>query len=105
MPNYRMLLIEELVISDSGEFTVDAESPAHAAALLIQAHDAARDEDSDIVRLPDGQERRIEPDDVVRSRVFCVLLNESGEEVGEVEPDSSGATEDATIEDHGGNPS
>ncbi len=91
MPLYRMLLVEELVESDSGEFNVEAESPAAAAATLIAAHNAARDNDSDIVRLPDGQARTISPDDVIRNRVFCILLDETGAEVCEVEPDSDAA--------------
>lgn len=43
MPKYRMLLVEELVESDCGEFDVEASTPEAAAAILIEAHDRARD--------------------------------------------------------------
>lgn len=35
----------------------------------------------------DGQARTIDPADVVSNRVFCILLNDAGEEVREVEAD------------------
>ena len=85
MPKFRILLVEELVLSDSGEFTIEASTPAEAAAALIEARHAGLDNDDDTVRLPDGQTQHIEPEDVVRSRTFCVLLDEDGDEVGEIE--------------------
>ena len=100
MSKYRMLLVEELVESDSGEFIVEAASPEVAAAILITAH-AARDDDSNIVRLPDGQECEIDPNGIIESRVFCVLLDDTGKELHEVEPDYTPPTGD----DAGGSPS
>lgn len=83
-----MRLVEQLVEEDSGDFTVEADTSAQAAGILLQAHDAARDADRNLVVLPDGQARNIEPDDVVGNLVFCILLNEAGDEIGgEIEPD------------------
>jgi hypothetical protein len=89
MPTFRMLLVEELVESDSGEFSVDAQTPQDAAALLIEAHNRARDQCTSWVTLPDGQKRHIEPENVVRTRVFCVLLDDKGEEVAEIDSSST----------------
>jgi len=93
MPKYRMLLVEEMIESDSGEFTVTADTPELAAAILFNAHDQSREECTSWVSLPDGQKQHIEPDNVIKTRVFCVLLNEAGEEVTEVEPDFSNPPE------------
>ncbi len=87
---YRMLLIEQLIEEDSGEFHVEATSAGAAAAILHQAHDRARDADSDIVTLPDGQTQTIEPTNVIKNRVFCILLDADGNEIGVVEPDPVG---------------
>lgn len=89
MPKFRMLLVEELVESDCAEFTVDAATPEAASAILVDAHTRARDSCSSWVSLPDGQRKRIEPDNVVRSRVFCVLLDDSGDEVREIDLDAT----------------
>ena len=88
MPQFRMLLVEELIESDSGEFRINAATEEDAARVLIDAHDAARARDSSVIRLADGQTRRIEPDNIVRNRVFCVLLDDSGAEIREVDPAS-----------------
>ncbi len=88
MTRFRMRLVERLIEEDSGDFTVDAVTPELAAGILLRAHDAARDKCEDLVVLPDGQSCRIEPTDVVANQVFCMLLDEAGEEIGsEVEPD------------------
>jgi hypothetical protein len=84
---YRMLLVEQLIEEDSREFLVEATSPAAAAAILHRAFDQAGDRDSNIVTLQDGQAHHIEPTDIMRSRIYCILLDEAGNEVGEVEPD------------------
>jgi hypothetical protein len=88
MPYYRMLVVEELIETNSGEFSVEAPTPAAAASILIAAHDAARGNDTDILRLPDGQTGPLFPGDVICNRVFCVLLDDTGAEVCEVAPDS-----------------
>jgi len=88
MTRFRMRLVEQLIEEDSGDFTVDADTPAQAAAILLRAHDTARDADRNLVTLPDGQARNIEPNDVVGNRVFCLLLDEEGDEIGgEIVPD------------------
>jgi len=88
MTRFRMRLVEHMIEEDSGGFTVEANTPAQAAAILLRAHDAARDADRNQVVLPDGQSRNIEPTDVVGNRVFCILLNEAADEIGgEIEPD------------------
>ncbi len=88
MTRFRMRLVERLIEEDSGDFTVEAPAPALAAGILLRAHDAARDECEDLVVLPDGHSCRIEPTDVVANQVFCILLDEIGQEIGsESEPD------------------
>ena len=86
MPKHRILLVEELVLSDSAEFLVDAITPRDAAAYLIKARLSALDEDTDTVHLPDGQRAKITPEAVVRSRLFCMLLDEAGNQICEIEP-------------------
>lgn len=93
MPKYRLLLVEELVLSDCAEFHVDAPTEADAAAFLINARHEGLDRDSNLVSLPDGQSHNIEPEDIVRSRVFCVLLDEKGEEIREIIPDFTNVQE------------
>lgn len=88
MPKFRMLLVEEIVECDCAEFDVEASSPEAAAAILTEAHDRAREDCSSWVSLPDGQRRHIEPDNIVRTRVFCVLLDEQGNEVREIDPNN-----------------
>jgi len=95
-----MRLVEQMIEEDSGDFTLDAPTPERAAAVLLAAHDRARERGSNHVRLADGQSCRIEPDDVVRTRAFCVLLDESGQELREVEPDHG--EEPAGESEHGG---
>ena len=88
MTRFRMRLVERLIEEDSGDFTVEAATPELAAGILLRAHDAARDKCEDLVVLPDGQSCHIEPTDVVANHVFCMLLNEAGQEIGnEIEPD------------------
>ena len=86
MPKYRILLVEELVLSDSGEFTVEAPTATAAAKILFDAHSHSRNECTDLVRLADGQEQNIEPDAVARTHVFCVLLDEAGNQIQEIQP-------------------
>lgn len=103
MSRQRMRLVEQLVEQGSGDFTVDAATPARAAAMLLRAHDAARRRDSNRVSLPDGQSRHIEPRIIVENRVFCVLLNEAGQETGgEVEPDHGSPAAGTNRREHDG---
>jgi len=88
MTRFRVRVVEHLIEEASGDFTVEADTPAQAAAVLFQAHDTARDKGEDLVVLSDGQSCNIEPTDVVGTRVFCLLLDEEGDEIGgEIVPD------------------
>jgi hypothetical protein len=88
MPTYRILLVEEQVESDCAEFKVAAPTARDAANVLVDAHARAREKSSNWVSLPDGQCARIEPDNLVRTRVYCVLLDDQGDEVGEIDLES-----------------
>ena len=96
-----MRLVERLVEEDSGDFIVEAPTPALAAGILLAAHDRAREQCSNVVTLPDGLaetqsvcrwSRRIEPTDVIENSTFCMLLDEAGQEVKEIDPEWEGAT-------------
>ena len=87
MTRHRMRLVERLIEEDSGDFLVDAPTPALAAGILLAAHDRAREQDSNLVTLPDGQRRRIEPTNVVENITFCMLLDETGREIKEIDPE------------------
>lgn len=84
---HRMRLVERLIEEDTGDFAVEAPTPALAAGILLAAHAAARERCSNTVGLPDGQSCRIEPTNVVENQVFCLLLDERGQELEEVEPE------------------
>ena len=103
MTRHRMRLVERLIEEDSGDFIVEAPTPALAAGILLAAHDKAREQCSNVVALPDGLaetqsvcrwSRRIEPTNVVENVTFCLLMSEEGEEIEEVEPEWEGATAD-----------
>ncbi len=100
MTQYRIRLVEQLIEEDSGDFTVEAGTPELAAAILLQAHDTAREACRDLVILPDGQSRHIEPIDVVGNRVFCIQLDDKDNETGgEIEPDYGTLPSDAEAQD------
>jgi hypothetical protein len=85
---YRLRLVKELIEGDSGEFTVNAATPQAAAAVLLTAHAKAREKGSNHVILPDGQAQWIEPDAIIKTRVFCVLLDDHGNELYEIDPEA-----------------
>jgi len=88
MTHYRIRLVEQSILEGSGDFTVKADTPALAAVVLLRAHDAARETCRDLVVLPDGQSRHIEPREVIDNNVFCIRLDDAGDEVGgEIKPD------------------
>ena len=89
-----MRLVERLVSEDSGDFIVEAPTPALAAGILMAAHDRAREQCSNLVALQPGQRRRIEPTSVVENSTFCMLLDEAGQEVKEIDPEWEAATTD-----------
>ena len=100
MTRHRMRLVEQVIEEGSGDFTVDAPTPEQAATVLLAAHAQARERASNQVSLPNGQSCRIEPDTVVETHTFCVLLDETAREVREVEPDHG--EQPATRSEHGG---
>jgi len=88
MTRYRIRLSEQSILEGSGDFTVEADTPELAAAILLKAHEAARDASSNLVVLADEQSRHIEPREVVENNVFCIRLDETGDEIGgEIKPD------------------
>ena len=89
-----MRLVERLIEEDSGDFIVEAPTPALAAGILLAAHSRAREQCSNLVTLPDGQRRRIEPTNVVENVTFCLLMSEEGEEIEEIDPEWEGSTAD-----------
>ncbi len=88
MTRYRIRLVEQSILEGSGNFTVDADTPELAATVLLKAHEAARDACSNLVVLADGQSRRIDPREVIDNNLFCIQLDETGDEIGgEIKPD------------------
>ena len=103
MTRYRIRLVEQSILEGSGDFTVEADTPALAATVLLRAHDAAREAYRDLVVLPDGQSRRIEPREVIDNKVFCIRLDEAGDEIGgEIEPDDGRPPMDTESQDSTG---
>ncbi|ACB97280.1 hypothetical protein [Beijerinckia indica] len=88
MTLYRLRLVEELIEGDTGEFIVEAKTPGDAASVLLTAHAEAREKDSNHVVLPDGQSQHIEPDNIIRTRLFCMLLDDDGNELYEIDPEA-----------------
>ncbi len=82
-----MRLVEQLIEEDSGDFLVDTPTPELAAGILLQAHQAARARDSNLVTLADGQCRHINPTHAARNETFCLLMDDNGEEIEEVHPE------------------
>jgi len=103
MTHYRMRLVEQSILEGSGDFTVDADTPELAAAVLLRAHNVAREACRDLVVLADGQSRPIEPREVVDNNVFCIRLDEEGDEIGgEIEPDDGSPPMDTERQDSTG---
>ncbi len=103
MTRYRLRLVEQSMLEDSGDFIVEADTPELAAAVLLRAHDAAREACRDLVVLPDGQSRRIEPRKVADNNVFCIRLDDAGDEVGgEIKPDDGPLPVDTDRQDSAG---
>jgi len=89
MTRYRIRLSEQSILEGSGDFTVDADTPELAAAILLKAHEAARDACSNLVVLADGQSRHIE--------------HETGDEIGgEIRPDDGPPPMDTESQDSTG---
>ncbi len=103
MTHYRVRLVEQSILEGSGDFTVDAETPKLAAAILLKAHEAAREACSNLVVLADGQSRHIEPREVIDNSLFCIRLDETGDEIGgEIKPDDGPPPMDTGTPDSAG---
>jgi len=103
MTRYRLRLVEQSMLEDSGDFIVEADTPELAAAVLLRVHDAAREACRDLVVLPDGQSRPIEPRKMVDNNVFCIRLDDAGDEVGgEIKPDDGPLPVDTDKQDAAG---
>ena len=87
MTRHWMRLVEQSVQEDSGDFLVEAPTPELAAGILLQAHQAARTRDSNLVTLADGQCRHINPTHAARNETFCLLMDDNGERIKEVHPE------------------
>jgi len=103
MTRYRIRLVEQSILEGSGDFTVDADTPELAAAILLKVHEAARDASSNLVVLADGQSHRIEPREVIDNKLFCIKLDETGDEIGgEIRPDDGPPPMDTESQDSTG---
>ena len=103
MTRHRVRLVERVVQEDSGDFLVEAATPALAAGILLAAHAKAREQCSSVVTLPDGLAETqsvcrwrccTEPTNVVENVTFCLLMSEEGEEIEEIDPGWEGTTAD-----------
>ena len=100
---HRLRLVERSILEGSGDFTVEADTPELAAAVLLRAHDAAREACRDLVMLPDWQSCHVEPRQVVDSDVFCTRLDDAGDEIGgEIKPDDGTPPVDTKRQDSAG---
>ena len=59
MARFKMRLVQQTTEEGSGDFTLEADSPEAAAAILDRAWKVAMAQGSSLVRLPDGQ---VQPD-------------------------------------------
>lgn len=83
-----MILVEQSIQAGIGQFLVDAASPEEAATILFAAHAAAKKELSQDIVLADGQSQRLEPTSTIKTRIFCVALDDNGREGPEIHPEA-----------------
>ena len=82
---YRLRLVEQTIQEASADFEVEAASAVEAAGCLAAARDAAAARASRTVEVQE-QSVTTGPCQVVDTPVFYILLDEHGEERGEVQP-------------------
>ena len=85
MNTYRLRLVEQTIREASADFEVEAASAVEAAGRLAAARDAAAARASRSVEIQ-GQSVTTGPCQVVDTPIFYILLDEHGEERGEVQP-------------------
>jgi len=84
MTIHRMILVQESIQSGMGQFFVDSASPEEAATTLFAAHETARKALSQSITLEDGQSQCLEPTSTIKTRIFCVVIDDNGREVAEI---------------------
>ncbi len=85
MSIYRMRLVEQTIQEASADFKIEAASAAEAAGYLAAARDTAEAQASKVVEIQ-GQSIALGPSQTLDTPVFYFLLDEDGDERGEVEP-------------------
>ena len=85
MNTYRLRLVEQTIQEASADFEIEAASAVEAAGHLAAARDAAAARASRSMEIQ-GQSVTTGPCQVVDTPVFYILLDEHGEERGEVHP-------------------
>ena len=81
MKKFSIRLVEYTTERGFGDFSIAAETAEAATAALYVAYKIAKSEQSNIVKLADGQMQLIERLEVVDRSVSFVLLDEHGTEV------------------------
>ena len=89
-----MRLVERRVQEGTCDFIIEAPTPALAAGILLTAHKQAFKQCSNLVTLPDGQSRYIGAMFVIENSGLCRLLDETGQEIKEIDPEWEGTTAD-----------
>jgi len=85
MSIYRVRLVEQTIKEASADFKIEAASAAEAAGYLAAARDTAKAQASKVVEIQ-GQSLTVGPSQTLDTPVFYFLLDEDGDERGEVEP-------------------
>ena len=69
MATFSIRLVQQITEQGSGDFTIEAASAEAAAGILLTAYRTARAEDSNLVKLLDGQAQLIEREEVLGRNV------------------------------------
>lgn len=85
MNTYRLRLVEQIILEASADFEVEAASAVEAAGFLAAARDRAAAQASKVVEIQ-GQAVSLGPSQTLDTPVFYFLLDEDGDERGEMEP-------------------
>ena len=84
MAKFSIRLVQQITEQGSGDFTIEAKNAEAAAGILLAAYKAAQAEESNLVKLTDGQVHLIERETVLDRSVSFKLLDEGGAEVRSV---------------------
>ena len=103
MTRHRMRLVERRVQEGTCDFIIEAPTPALAAGILLTAYKRAFKQCSNLVTLPDALaetqsvcrwSRYIGGMFVIENSGLCRLLDETGQEVKEIDPEWNKTTAD-----------